>query len=74
MGLAAVAGPIIGGALVDGDLFGPGWRSIFLVNVPLGIIGAGRRAAGAAAEPRASAGTRLDPGGVLLVTARVVRC
>src|SRR3954463_6000961 len=37
MGLSAVAGPVIGGALVDLDLFGMGWRSIFLVNVPLGL-------------------------------------
>ena len=27
--------------------FGTGWRAIFLVNVPLGIVGAGRRPAGA---------------------------
>jgi hypothetical protein len=31
--------PVIGGALTDGDLLGLGWRSIFLVNVPLGIAG-----------------------------------
>ena len=37
MGLSAVAGPVIGGALVDLDMFGTGWRSIFLVNVPLGL-------------------------------------
>src|SRR3954447_7017252 len=45
MGLSAVAGPVIGGALVDLDLFGTGWRSIFLVNVPLGLaaIALGRR-------------------------------
>ena len=35
---AAVLGPILGGALVDGDLFGLGWRAIFLVNVPIGIV------------------------------------
>jgi MFS family permease len=45
MGLSAVAGPVIGGALVDLDLFGMGWRSIFLVNVPLGLaaVALGRR-------------------------------
>jgi predicted MFS family arabinose efflux permease len=37
MGLTAVAGPVVGGALVDADLFGTGWRAIFLVNVPLGL-------------------------------------
>ncbi|WTW95523.1 MFS transporter [Streptomycetaceae bacterium NBC_01309] len=37
MGLGAVAGPIIGGFLVDADLFGTDWRAIFFVNVPVGI-------------------------------------
>jgi EmrB/QacA subfamily drug resistance transporter len=39
MGLAAVFGPIVGGALVSGDLFGTEWRSIFFVNLPLGLAG-----------------------------------
>src|SRR3954447_14544120 len=45
MGLSAVAGPVIGGALVDLDLLGTGWRSIFLVNVPIGLaaIALGRK-------------------------------
>lgn len=37
-GLAAVAGPLLGGAFVSGDVFGLGWRAIFLVNVPVGIL------------------------------------
>ena len=37
MGLAAVAGPLLGGGLVNLDLLGTGWRAIFLVNVPLGL-------------------------------------
>ena len=36
-GLAAVAGPLLGGLLVSGDAFGLGWRSIFVINVPVGI-------------------------------------
>ena len=45
MGLAAVAGPLVGGALVNLDIFGTGWRMIFAVNVPLGLAAlmAGRR-------------------------------
>jgi EmrB/QacA subfamily drug resistance transporter len=45
MGLAAVAGPLVGGGLVNLDVLGAGWRAIFLVNVPLGLaaIAAGRR-------------------------------
>jgi EmrB/QacA subfamily drug resistance transporter len=37
MGLAAVAGPLLGGGLIDLDVLGSGWRAIFLVNVPLGL-------------------------------------
>ncbi|WP_214414130.1 MFS transporter [Sphaerisporangium fuscum] len=37
MGLAAVCGPALGGLLTHADLFGSSWRSVFLVNVPLGI-------------------------------------
>lgn len=36
--LGAVAGPIVGGALVSADIAGLDWRSIFLVNVPLGLF------------------------------------
>jgi EmrB/QacA subfamily drug resistance transporter len=37
MGLAGVAGPLLGGGLIDLNLLGSGWRAIFLVNVPLGL-------------------------------------
>jgi EmrB/QacA subfamily drug resistance transporter len=37
MGLAAVAGPLLGGGLINLDVLGSGWRAIFLVNVPLGL-------------------------------------
>jgi EmrB/QacA subfamily drug resistance transporter len=37
-GLAAVAGPIIGGTLLNADLFGLDWRPIFLVNGPIGLL------------------------------------
>jgi EmrB/QacA subfamily drug resistance transporter len=36
-GLAGILGPVIGGALIQADLFGLGWRAVFLVNVPIGI-------------------------------------
>jgi EmrB/QacA subfamily drug resistance transporter len=37
-GLASVAGPLLGGLLVDGDVFGLGWRTIFWINVPVSIL------------------------------------
>lgn len=37
-GLAAILGPVVGGFLISADLFGLGWRLIFLVNLPVGIV------------------------------------
>jgi MFS family permease len=37
-GAAASVGLAIGGALVAADLAGTGWRPIFLVNLPIGLI------------------------------------
>ena len=70
MGLSAIAGPILAGWLVSADLFGTGWRMIFLINVPLGLfalLGA-PRSAGVA---RRTAG-QLDPLGVGLSAPRAV--
>jgi len=67
MGLAAIAGPILAGWLVEADLLGTGWRMIFLVNVPLGLAGL----AGALRfmpESRSPSRIRLDPAGVLLIS------
>ena len=36
--LGAVAGPLIGGALISVNFLGLEWRPIFLLNVPLGLI------------------------------------
>lgn len=38
-GLAASLGPVIGGLLIKANVFGLDWRPIFLINVPIGIIG-----------------------------------
>lgn len=38
-GLSMVAGQILGGVLVAADIAGTGWRSVFLVNVPVAIVG-----------------------------------
>lgn len=37
-GLAAILGPILGGLLIEWNGFGLGWRLIFLINLPIGLI------------------------------------
>jgi EmrB/QacA subfamily drug resistance transporter len=37
-GLAAVVGPMLGGWLVTSDVWGTSWRSIFLINLPIGVL------------------------------------
>lgn len=38
IGIASILGQVVGGILITGNLFGLGWRNVFLVNVPVGII------------------------------------
>jgi MFS family permease len=37
-GLAAIAGPILGGLLIAANVFGLGWRVVFLINLPVGAL------------------------------------
>lgn len=37
-GLASIAGPVLGGLLIEANLFGLGWRLIFLINLPVGLF------------------------------------
>lgn len=37
-GLGGILGPIIGGFIIDGDIASTGWRAVFLVNIPIGIV------------------------------------
>jgi EmrB/QacA subfamily drug resistance transporter len=37
MGLSMLAAPILAGGLVEANLWGVGWRLVFLINVPIGI-------------------------------------
>ena len=66
MGLSAIAAPILAGVLIDANILSTGWRMVFLINVPVGIVafaGAVRYLPHGAAKP----GTRLDLGGMTLV-------
>ncbi|MEU0399425.1 MFS transporter [Streptomyces sp. NPDC006197] len=38
IGLGVVVGQVAGGFLVSADLFGAGWRPVFLINVPVGAV------------------------------------
>src|SRR5580693_3626042 len=38
MGLGFVSGQILGGGLIQANILGLGWRAVFLVNVPVGIL------------------------------------
>jgi EmrB/QacA subfamily drug resistance transporter len=38
MGLAAAGGQLIGGLLLSANIAGLGWRTVFLINVPVGIV------------------------------------
>ncbi|WP_165781244.1 MFS transporter [Streptosporangium minutum] len=71
LGLASVAGPLLGGVLVEADLFGLGWRAIFWVNVPIAIIAliVGARFM---PESRVPGDARLDLAGAVLAAAAVV--
>jgi EmrB/QacA subfamily drug resistance transporter len=66
MGLAAVLGPILAGFLIDADWFGTGWRMIFLVNIPVGVIGTVLAITYLPEIPR-DRGARLDVRGSLLL-------
>src|SRR3954449_9126176 len=66
MGLAAVLGPILAGFLIDADLFGSGWRLIFLINIPVGVVGT-FLAVGSLPDIPRDPDARLDPWGALLL-------
>ncbi|WP_084963630.1 MFS transporter [Thermoactinospora rubra] len=67
MGLAAVGGPILAGWLVQADLLGTGWRMIFLINLPVGLLAA-LAAARFLPATRPAGGVKLDLPGTLLAS------
>ena len=68
LALSALAAPILAGVLVEADLWGTGWRLVFLINVPIGIAafaGAMKVLPRTVSHP----GTRLDVVGMTLIGA-----
>jgi MFS family permease len=70
-GIAAVLGQVLGGLLVSANIGGSTWRPIFLVNVPIGIVGLWF-AKRFIPETRSPAAARPDLHGTTLLGATVV--
>ncbi|KOV69387.1 MFS transporter [Streptomyces sp. MMG1121] len=68
MGASAVFGQLIGGLLIKADIFGWDWRTIFLINAPIGAVVL-LLSPKLVPESRAEGRTGLDWTGVVLVTA-----
>ena len=66
-GLSAVVGPVLGGWLVTADAFGIGWRSIFCINLPVGLVLV-VLALRWVPDTRSEHPLRLDPLGLVLAT------
>ncbi|MFD5509942.1 MFS transporter [Streptomyces sp. NPDC059761] len=71
VGLGAVSGPMLGALLTEWNLFGLEWRTIFLINLPVGIAAVilGRKFISESKAPQA---LRLDLVGVVLATLALV--
>jgi EmrB/QacA subfamily drug resistance transporter len=66
-GAAAILGQIVGGGLISLNVLGLEWRSVFLINVPVGIV-ALVASARLVPESRSASARRLDLGGVALAS------
>jgi MFS family permease len=67
MGVAATGGQLVGGLLIQANVAGAGWRSVFLINVPVGAA-ALVLAPRLVPESRAELARRVDLVGMALVT------
>lgn len=70
-GLSMVAGQILGGVLVAADIGGTGWRAVFLVNVPVVLLGL-VLAARTVPDTRAGRPAAVDVPGTLLLALSLV--
>src|SRR5690348_936056 len=67
-GIASIFGPSLGGWITDN----PGWRWVFYVNLPVGIIALVTLIFGFPSRPRAAGKRRIDWFGVAAIVAAVV--
>lgn len=67
IGLSSFAGNAVGGVLVSADVFHLGWRPIFLINLPVGLltVALAEKFVKESSSPKAR---RLDLGGVAILT------
>jgi EmrB/QacA subfamily drug resistance transporter len=65
-GLSSVAGPLLGGLLTDG----PGWRWIFWINLPIGLVALGIVAA-VLRLPHVKRSHKIDYAGAAVITGAV---
>ncbi|MFE7591104.1 MFS transporter [Kitasatospora sp. NPDC057512] len=70
-GISVVIGQVLGGMLVAADLFGTGWRSVFLLNVPFALL-AVVLAVRYVPESRSATAARVDVPGTVLLTATLL--
>ena len=75
LGVGAASGQVLGGGLVSADLFGSGWRPVFLINVPIGLLllVLGARVLGVRGREERGEGARaLDLAGLFLLAVAVL--
>src|ERR1700736_4646471 len=67
IGFGSIVGQLLGGFLIHANLFQMGWRPIFLINLPIGILTI-VSASLVLKESRAAAAPKLDLWGVAILT------
>lgn len=70
-GLGLIAGQIIGGLLIDWNIWDLGWRNVFLINIPIGIF-AVIFIRSLIPEIRSEKDNRIDGGGIVFLTISLI--
>jgi MFS family permease len=65
MGVAGVSAQVVGGLLIEADVWGLGWRACFLINLPIGLAGLAMAAVAVRETPRRPELTLDLPGSAL---------